>query len=189
MVLGAVPTFCNFLTPSRSLPLFLLSEMSRDRNAGRCAAALLRNIEGAQPSATSPRHSRISANNDARPSLAARARGAIGAAAVMEAIPAVYFDFFGTRFFVFDPDRPDGPASSPWHGQASLNASIARVRPGTSNRSGFWSRYRSRTLALSKTLPCAGGHARTSDGRFGEKDMAVSIMPSHAPADRASPSS
>ncbi|XUJ35167.1 hypothetical protein ACQ5SK_05330 [Bradyrhizobium japonicum] len=31
-----------------------------------------------------------------------------------------------------------------------------------------------------------GGHARTSAGRFGEKIIAVSIIPSHAPADRAS---
>jgi hypothetical protein len=97
------------------------------------------------------------------------------------------FDFFGARFFGLDPDRPDGSASSPWHGQASLNASKARVMPGTSNRSGFRSRYRNRTLALSKMLPCAGGHARTSGGRFGEKNMAVSIIPSHAPAYRASP--
>src|SRR2546423_1404402 len=59
----------------------------------------------------------------------------------------VYFDFFGTRFFGLSPDRPDGSASSPWHGQASLNASRARVMPGTSNRSGCWSRY-NRTLAL-----------------------------------------
>jgi hypothetical protein len=101
----------------------------------------------------------------------------------------VYFDFFGTRFFGLGPDRPDGSASSPWHGQASLNASKARVMPGTFNRSGFWSRYRNRTLALSKMLPSAGGHARTSGSRFGEKYMAVSIIPSHAPADRASPSS
>src|SRR5947208_16084591 len=92
----------------------------------------------------------------------------------------LYFDFFGTRFFGLGPDRPDGSASSPWHGQASLNASKARVMPGTFNRSGFWSRYRNRTLALSKMLPCAGGHARTSGGRFGEKNMAVSIIPSHA---------
>jgi hypothetical protein len=95
-----------------------------------------------------------------------------------------YFDFFGVRFF--GPGRPDGSASSPWHGQESLKASIARVMPGKFNRSGFWSRYRNRTLALSKTLPSAGGHARTSGGRFGEKSMAVSIIPSHAPADRAS---
>ena len=99
----------------------------------------------------------------------------------------VYFDFFGPRFFGLGPDRPDGSASSPWHGQESLNASKARVMPGTSNRSGFWSRYRNRTLAPSKMLPCPGGHARTSAGRFGEKNMAVSIIPSHAPADRASP--
>ena len=98
----------------------------------------------------------------------------------------VYFDFFGPRFFGLGPDRPDGSASSPRHGQESLNASKARVMPGTSNRSGFWSRYRNRTLALSKMLPCVGGHARTSGGRFGEKNMAVSIIPSHAPADRAS---
>src|SRR6266436_3212613 len=101
--------------------------------------------------------------------------------------PVVYFGFFGPRFFSLGPDRPAGSASSPRHGQESLNASKARVMPGTSNRSGFWSRCRNRTLALSKTLPCAGGHPRTSGGRFGEKDMAVSIMPSHAPADRASP--
>ena len=98
----------------------------------------------------------------------------------------VYFDFFGTRFLGLGPDRPDGSASSPWHGQASLKASKARVMPGKFNRSGFWSRYRNRTLALSKMLPSAGGHARTSGGRFGEKNMAVSIIPSHAPADRAS---
>jgi len=29
----------------------------------------------------------------------------------------VYFDFFGTRFFGLGPDRPDGSASSPWHGK------------------------------------------------------------------------
>src|ERR1700730_3950884 len=97
----------------------------------------------------------------------------------------VYFGFFGTRFFGLD--RPDGSASSPWHGQASLNASKARIMPGTFNRSGFWSRYRNRTLALSKMLPCAGGHARTSAGRFGEKSIAVSLIPLHEPADRASP--
>src|ERR1700682_4435416 len=101
----------------------------------------------------------------------------------------VYFVFFGTRFFGLGPDRPDGWASSPWHGQASLNASKARVMPGTFNRSGFWSRYRNRTLALSKTLPSAVEHAHTSGSSFGEKYMAVSIIPSHAPADRASPSS
>jgi hypothetical protein len=94
------------------------------------------------------------------------------------------FDFFGTRFF--GPGRPDRSASSPRQGQASLNASNARVMPGKLNRSGFWSTYRNRVLALSRTLPIAGGHARTSGGRFGEKDMAVSIIPSHAPADRAS---
>jgi hypothetical protein len=97
-----------------------------------------------------------------------------------------YFGFFGPRFFGLGPDRPDGSASSPRHGQESLNASKARVMPATSNRSGFRSRYRNRTLALSKMLPCPGGHARTSAGRFGEKNMAVSIIPSHAPADRAS---
>jgi hypothetical protein len=43
----------------------------------------------------------------------------------------VYFYFLGTRFFGLGPDRPDGSASSPWHGQASLNASKARVMPGT----------------------------------------------------------
>ena len=106
------------------------------------------------------------------------------------AIPAIresgvpYFDLFGTRFF--GSDRPDGAASSPWHGQESLKASKASVMPGVSNRSGFWSRYRNRTLALSKMLPEPGGHARTSADRFGEKYMAVSIIPSHAPADRAS---
>src|SRR3981081_356323 len=97
-----------------------------------------------------------------------------------------YFDFFIARFFDLGPDLIGDSASSPWHGQASLNASKARVMPGTFNRSGFWSRYRNRTLALSKTLPSAGGHARTSGSRFGEKYMAVSIIPSHAPADRAS---
>ena len=96
-----------------------------------------------------------------------------------------YFDFFGTRFF--GPDLPDGSASSPWHGQPSLKASKARVMPGSLNRSGFWSRYRNRTLALSKMLPWTGGHARTSGGRFRAKNMAVSIIPSHAPADRAAP--
>jgi hypothetical protein len=94
------------------------------------------------------------------------------------------FGFFGTRFL--GPDRPADSASSPWHGQESLKASKARVMPGKFNRSGFWSRYRNRVLALSKTLPIAGGHARTSGGRFDEKSIAVSIIPSHAPADRAS---
>ena len=46
-----------------------------------------------------------------------------------------YFDFFGARFL--GPDRFDGAASSPWHGQESLKASKASVMPGTSNRSGF----------------------------------------------------
>src|SRR5712675_975418 len=96
-----------------------------------------------------------------------------------------YFDFFSARFF--GPDRPDGSASSPWHGQASLKASKASVIPAPFNRSGFCSRYRNRTLALSKILPSAGGHDRTSAGRFDEKNMALSIIPSHPPADRASP--
>jgi len=64
---------------------------------------------------------------------------------------AVYFDFFGTRFF--GPDRPDGSASSPRHGQASLKASKTSVMPASFNRSGFCSRYRNRTLALAKVLP------------------------------------
>ena len=102
-----------------------------------------------------------------------------------DARTVAYFDFFGTRFF--GPDLPDGSASSPWQGQASLKASKARVMPGSLNRSGLWSRYRNRTLALSKMLPCTGGHARTSGGRFRAKNMAVSIIPSHAPADRAWP--
>jgi hypothetical protein len=102
-----------------------------------------------------------------------------------DARKVAYFGFFGTRFF--GPALPDGSASSPWHGQASLKASKARVMPGSLNRSGLLSRYRNRTLALSKMLPCTGGHARTSGGRFRAKNMAVSIIPSHAPADRAWP--
>jgi hypothetical protein len=99
--------------------------------------------------------------------------------------PRRYFNFFGTRFFCLGPDPPGASASSPRHGQASLNAASARVIPGSFNRSGFWSRYRNMTLALSKMLPCAGGHPRTSAGRFGEKIIAVSTIPSHEPADRA----
>jgi hypothetical protein len=95
-----------------------------------------------------------------------------------------WFDFFGARFF--GPVPTDDSASPPWQGQASLNASRAMVIPGSFTRSGLLSRYRRRTLALCKTLPCAGGHARTSAGRFGEKSIAVSINPSHEPADRAS---
>jgi|ERR1700730_7876351 hypothetical protein len=101
--------------------------------------------------------------------------------------PRSYFDFFGTRFFGLGPDPPEASPSSPRHGQSFLNASIARVIPASFNRSGLLSRYRNRTLTLSKMLPCAGGHARTSAGRFGEKSIAVSIIPSHEPADRASP--
>jgi hypothetical protein len=93
---------------------------------------------------------------------------------------AFYLDFFGARFF------SPVPASSPRQGQASLNASIATVIPGSFARSGLLSRYCRKTFALCKGLPCAGGHARTSAGRFGEKIIAVSIIPSHAPADRAS---
>ena len=93
------------------------------------------------------------------------------------------------RFFGLGPDPPEALVSSPRHGQSFLNASIARVIPGSFNRSGLLSRYRNRTLTLSKMLPCAGGHARTSAGRFGEKSIAVSTIPSHEPADRASPSS
>jgi hypothetical protein len=94
------------------------------------------------------------------------------------------FDFFGARFF--GPVPVDDSASLPWQGQAFLNASMATVIPGSFTRSGLLSRYRRRILALCKMLPCAGGHARTSAGRFGEKSIAVSIIPSHVPADRAS---
>jgi len=94
------------------------------------------------------------------------------------------FDFFGARFF--GPVPMDDSASSPWQGQASLNASIATVIPGSFTRSGLLSIYRRKTLALCKMLPCVGGHARTPAGRFGEKSIAVSIIPSQAPADRAS---
>jgi len=95
------------------------------------------------------------------------------------------FDFFGASFFGLV--LVGEPVSSPWQGQASLNASIAMVIPGSFTRSGLLFRYRRRTLALCKTPPCAGGHARTSAGKFGEKSIAVSIIPSHEPADRASP--
>lgn len=94
------------------------------------------------------------------------------------------FGFLGARCFGLLP--MDDPASSPWQGQASLNASIAIVTPGSFTRSGLSFKYRRRTLALCITLPCAGGHARTSAGKFGEKSIAVSIIPSHEPADRAS---
>jgi hypothetical protein len=47
------------------------------------------------------------------------------------------FDFFGARFF--DPVPMDDSASSPWQGQASLNASIATVIPGSFTRSGLLS--------------------------------------------------
>src|ERR1700752_3172982 len=79
-----------------------------------------------------------------------------------DARKVAYFDFFGTRFF--GPDLPDGSASSPWQGQASLKASKERVMPGSLNRSGLLSRYRNRTLALSRVLPSGGGHARISGG-------------------------
>lgn len=97
---------------------------------------------------------------------------------------AFYLVFLGARFF--GPFPADDPASSPWQGQASLNASMATVIPGSLARSGLLSRYPRKTLALCKGLPCAGGHARTLAGRFGEKSIAVSIIPSHTPADRAS---
>ncbi|TCU68548.1 hypothetical protein EDE08_10946 [Bradyrhizobium sp. R2.2-H] len=97
---------------------------------------------------------------------------------------AFYLVFLGARFF--GPFPVEDPASSPWQGQASLNASMATVIPGSLARSGLLSRYPRKTLALCKGLPCAGGHARTLAGRFGEKSIAVSIIPSHTPADRAS---
>ena len=59
-------------------------------------------------------------------------------------------------------DLPGAAPSSPSHGQASLRAAIASVIPASFSRPGFLSRYRNSTLALSRTLPCAGAHARVS---------------------------
>lgn len=77
--------------------------------------------------------------------------------------------FFAARFFGLGPALPGAVASSPSHGQASLRAAIASVIPASFSRSGVLSRYRNSALALSRTLPCAGAHARKVSRHVGCK--------------------